>query len=88
MSAEMISVAEAADRLGVHRTRVNQMIDDGLLPATRVGRSYIIRASDLDSVRSRPTPGRPKKQADEQPAKAKAVKKAGVKAAQKKGGAR
>ena len=55
----MISVAEAAEKLGVHRTRINQMIDSGQLPALRIGRAYAVRVADLESVKERPSPGRP-----------------------------
>ena len=58
----MISVAEAAEKLEVHRTRINQLIDTGQLPATRIGRAYAIRVADLDLVKDRPTVGRPKKE--------------------------
>lgn len=56
----MLSVIEAAEQLGVSRIRVNQLISEGRLPAQKVGRSFIIRESDLDLVRDR-TPGRPAK---------------------------
>jgi excisionase family DNA binding protein len=58
---KLLSVAEAADKLGVHRTRINQLIDSGDLPATRIGRSYVIREADLAKVKDRPSPGRPSK---------------------------
>jgi excisionase family DNA binding protein len=56
---KLLSVAEAAEKLSVHRTRINQLIDSGDLPATRIGRSYVIREADLEKVRNRPAPGRP-----------------------------
>lgn len=56
----MLSVIEAAKQLGVSRIRVNQLISSGRLPAEKVGRSFIIRESDLELVRER-TPGRPAK---------------------------
>jgi excisionase family DNA binding protein len=43
-----ISTAEAAARLGVHRTRVNKMIRDGLLTATRVGARFLVDPTSLD----------------------------------------
>jgi excisionase family DNA binding protein len=56
---KLLSVAAAAEKLGVHRTRINQLIDSGDLPATRIGRSYAIREADLEKVKDRPAPGRP-----------------------------
>jgi excisionase family DNA binding protein len=56
---KLLSVAEAAEKLGVHRTRINQLIDSGDLPATRIGRAYAIRETDLEKVKDRPAPGRP-----------------------------
>jgi excisionase family DNA binding protein len=58
---ELLSVADAALELDVHRTRINQLIDNGLLPAQRIGRAYVIRRGDLALVRERPSPGRPPK---------------------------
>jgi len=57
---KLLSVIEAAKQLGVSRWRVNQLINDGRLPAQKVGRSFIIRESDLELVGVRP-PGRPAK---------------------------
>lgn len=65
---KLLSVADAADKLGVHRTRINQLIDSGDLPATRIGRSYVIREADLKKVKDRPAPGRPTKVAGAKPA--------------------
>jgi len=58
---KLLSVAEVAEKLGVHRTRINQLIDSGDLPATRIGRAYAIRETDLEKVKDRPAPGRPPK---------------------------
>jgi excisionase family DNA binding protein len=58
---KLLSVAEAAEKLGVHRTRINQLIDSGDLPATQIGRSYVIREADLEKVKHRPPVGRPPK---------------------------
>jgi excisionase family DNA binding protein len=64
MSEEIkfLSVAEAADRLGVTRTRVNQLINDGTLKAQRVGRSFAIDVRDLGAAEARNTKktGRPR----------------------------
>jgi excisionase family DNA binding protein len=57
---KLLTAKEAADRLGVHRSRVHVLIQDGRLPAERFGRAYMIKESDLKLVRNR-KPGRPKK---------------------------
>ncbi len=56
----LISVTEAAKRLGVIRQRVFQLIKAGKLPAKMVGSQYIIQESDLELVKDRQT-GRPPK---------------------------
>lgn len=51
---ELVSVSEAAVLLGVSRQRVLQRIDDKSLPATRVGRDYVIpRAAVVAGAESR-----------------------------------
>jgi len=60
---KLLSVIEAAEKLGVSRIRVNQFIDEGRLPAQKVGRSYVILESDLQLVENRQT-GRPPKAKD------------------------
>jgi excisionase family DNA binding protein len=61
MSAEgYISTSEAADRLGVTRQRVLQLIEGGRLPASLFANVYMIREADLKLVQDRP-PGRPPK---------------------------
>ncbi len=67
----LITTAEAAARLGVHRTRVNVLIKEGRLPAQRYGRAYLIDEKDLKLVEER-TVGRPPKG---ETTKAKAAKK-------------
>ena len=58
---DLISTTEAADRLGITRQRVLQLIKAGRLPAVRFANLYMIRADDLEKVEDR-TPGRPPKQ--------------------------
>jgi len=58
--ANLISVKEASEILGVSRWRINQFINEGRLPAKKIGRSYVIKESDLELVRERKV-GRPKK---------------------------
>lgn len=54
-----ISVSEAAARLGVVAQRVRQRIQDGSLPAERVGGQWIIDEKDLARVSDSTAPGRP-----------------------------
>lgn len=60
----LISVTEAAKKLGVIRQRVFQLIQSGRIPAVMVGSQYVIKESDLSLVEDRPT-GRPPKDKDE-----------------------
>ncbi len=59
----LISVTEAAMRLGVIRQRVFQLIQTGKLPAVKVGSQYVIKESDLEQLANRKT-GRPPKDKD------------------------
>ena len=57
---KLLTTAEVAERLGVHRTRVNVLIQEGRLPAQRFGRAYLVNEKDLKLVENRRT-GRPRK---------------------------
>jgi excisionase family DNA binding protein len=57
---EYITTKEVAEKLGVSLRRVQAMITSGRLPATKVGRDYLIRERDLKLVENRKV-GRPKK---------------------------
>lgn len=58
--ATQMSVVEAAERLGVHPQRVHQRIRSGSLPAVKVGRQWVIQASDVQRLKaSNASPGRP-----------------------------
>ena len=67
----LLTTAEVAERLGVHRSRVQVLIKEGRLPAQRFGKVYLVDESDLKLVKDR-KPGRPPKKAK----KTKAEKKA------------
>lgn len=54
MDEKMLSVAEAAERLGVTRGRVNIFIREGRLPAVRIGRSFALRESDVEAFAKQP----------------------------------
>lgn len=47
---KLLSTADVAAQLGVTRQRVLELITNERLPAMKVGRSYVIRASDLSSL--------------------------------------
>jgi excisionase family DNA binding protein len=56
----LISTSEAAEKLGVHITRVQVLIREGRLPAQKIGRTYVVDEDDLKLVAER-KPGRPRK---------------------------
>jgi excisionase family DNA binding protein len=72
---KLISAADAAEKLGVHITRVQVLIRERRLPAQKIGGSYVIDEGDLSMVKDR-KPGRPPK----------AKAEAGSKVSMKKGG--
>ncbi len=55
----MITVEDAANRLGVSPMRVRVLIREGRLPASSFGKAYAIDEKDLALVANR-KPGRPK----------------------------
>jgi len=72
---KLLSTSEAADKLGVTVGRIQQLIWDGLLPAQKVGRDYVINEDDLKLVENRRKVGRPPK--DKAGTDSKASKKKG-----------
>ncbi|MEZ5427278.1 MAG: helix-turn-helix domain-containing protein [Pyrinomonadaceae bacterium] len=60
---KLLSVTEAAEILGVNRQRTHQLIKDGRLNAQMVGSQWVIKESDLEAVKDRPT-GRPPKDSE------------------------
>ena len=60
MSVKMLTALEAAEKLGVHRSRVHVLIREGRLPAQKFGNVYLIKEADLKLVEDRKT-GRPPK---------------------------
>ena len=57
---EGVAVAQAAVRLGVHPSRVGQLIADGQLRAQRVGGSWLVCSADVARRAAQPPPpGRP-----------------------------
>lgn len=60
----LLTTREAAERLGVTVTRVQQLILAERLPAEKKGRDYFINEDDLKLVEDR-KPGRPPKPKEE-----------------------
>lgn len=54
-----ISVAQAAERLGVSVPRIHQRIADGSLAAERIGSQWVVDERSLLHVQERSKPGRP-----------------------------
>lgn len=67
----LISVTQAAEKLGLSRKRVFEFIRAERLPAVKVGAAYVIKESDLQLVGQRAT-GRP---ASDNPTKAALAKR-------------
>ena len=57
----LLTTKETAEKLGVSVRRIQAMITEGSLPATKLGRDYVIKESDLEFVKDR-KPGRPSKE--------------------------
>ena len=62
---ELLSTAQAAEKLGVSERRVRQLINEGKLSAHKLGRDFAIEESALDSVKTYGKAGRPPKVKDE-----------------------
>lgn len=59
MSAGLMSVPEAAQMLGVNRFRVYERIQEGSLPAEKVGNRWAVQKSDVHRILNHAGPGRP-----------------------------
>jgi excisionase family DNA binding protein len=57
----LLSIKEAAEKLGVSARRVNQLIDENKLSAQKIGNSYVIKEDDLIKVKTYGKAGRPAK---------------------------
>ena len=57
---DFLTTKEVAEKLGVKVRMVQLLIQSGRLPATKLGRDYMIRERDLKLVENRKV-GRPKK---------------------------
>jgi excisionase family DNA binding protein len=71
---KLLTTKEAAERLGVSVTRVQQLILAERLPAEKMGRDYFIQEDDLKLVADRKV-GRPRKAQSEKVPKQASKKK-------------
>jgi excisionase family DNA binding protein len=58
---KLLTTSEVAEKLGVTRWRVSQIIQSGKLKAKKFGQIYLINEDDLKGVLERPKAGRPAK---------------------------
>ena len=54
---DVLTLQEAADTLGVHYMTVYRYVRLGMLPATKQGRSWVVRRDDLEGFRADAEPG-------------------------------
>ncbi len=59
----LLTIKEAAEKLGVSARRVNQLINEKKLIAQKIGSQFVIKEADLSKVKIYGKPGRPKKEA-------------------------
>ncbi len=57
----LLTIKDAAEKLGVSARRVNQLIDEQKLIAQKIGSQYVIKEEDLSKVKIYGKPGRPPK---------------------------
>jgi excisionase family DNA binding protein len=60
---ELLSTSEVAERLKISKQHARALITEGKLPATKVGRDWVVNSDDLKLVANRPPRGRPRKKA-------------------------
>ena len=59
---KLLSTKEAAEKLSISPMRVRQLIQEGKIEATRVGRDYVINEADLATIKTYGKAGRPRKE--------------------------
>ncbi len=57
--SDLIGTKEAADLLNISQNRVRQLVASHQLPAERIGRTIVLRRTDIESFAASP-PGRPR----------------------------
>lgn len=59
---ELLNTEEVARRLKITRQHASALIREGKLPATKIGRDWVVNSNDLPVAEKRPKRGRPAKQ--------------------------
>lgn len=59
----LLSIKDAAEILEISNVRVFQLIQEGTLPAEKIGRDWFIQEEDVEAAKNRRGRGRPKKDA-------------------------
>jgi excisionase family DNA binding protein len=57
----LLSIKDAAERLEISNVRVFQLIQEGSLPAQKIGRDWFIQEDDVEAAKNRRGRGRPMK---------------------------
>ena len=55
----MLSIPQAAERLGITRQRAHQLVQSGELKATQVGRAWVIEEEEVQKRLDNKKEGRP-----------------------------
>src|SRR5215218_243231 len=63
---ELLTLAEAAEYLRVHRRTMSRLLRQRVVPGTKIGRQWRVRAADLDAVLAGGTAGEPQANGTEQ----------------------
>ncbi len=61
-ASELMSIKEFAEAKKITVGRVYQLINEGTLPAQKIGNHYVIERSDCDALVIHGKPGRPPKE--------------------------
>lgn len=59
--SDLMSIKEVAEAKDITVGRVYQLIDEGVLPAQKIGSQYVITKAECDALIVHGKPGRPKK---------------------------
>ena len=66
---EFFTLVEAGEQVGLSPNTLRAQIKNGVLPASKIGKTFVVRPKDLDRYMREHAgrPGRPKKKEESQP---------------------